>query len=91
MRLELKKEIDKGKLLIEIINRLTERIKTYENQVKENYINNLYKYQKPAMFKSKDNTLFLGKIIGVTLKGNLQIELENEKIKTFNFKEIVYL
>jgi BirA family biotin operon repressor/biotin-[acetyl-CoA-carboxylase] ligase len=43
------------------------------------------------MFKDRNDVLFMGKIIGVSLYGNLQVELDNETIKEFGIKEISFV
>ena len=42
------------------------------------------------MFIDNNNNTFLGKIIGVTNKGKLQIELDDESLKEFDLKEIKF-
>ena len=42
------------------------------------------------MFKNSNGSLFMGKIIGVSSVGKLQIELENDAIKEFGVKEISF-
>ncbi len=59
-------------------------------QLKNLYISHLYMKDIPAMFKSKSQ-VFIGKILGVCESGKLQLELENESIKTFGVKEIEFL
>ncbi len=59
-------------------------------KLKKQYISNLYMIDTPAMFKS-NNQLFMGKILGVCESGKLQLELEDESIKTFGIKEISFL
>jgi BirA family biotin operon repressor/biotin-[acetyl-CoA-carboxylase] ligase len=54
------------------------------------YLNQLYKLNKPTMFKS-DFESFMGKIVGVSLQGKLQVELENESVKEFDLKEIEFV
>lgn len=54
------------------------------------YLNQLYKFEKPSMFKN-DLGEFMGKIIGVSLQGKLQVELVNETIKEFGLKEIEFV
>ncbi len=54
------------------------------------YIKHLYKFNKPSMFKSGSRS-FMGKIVGVSLQGKLQVELENETIKEFDLKEIEFV
>ena len=40
------------------------------------------------MFKDSNDVLFMGKIIGISSLGILQIELEDETIKEFGIKEV---
>lgn len=42
------------------------------------------------MFIDSHNNTFIGKIIGVGKEGKLQVELENESIREFDFKEIKF-
>ena len=48
----------------------------------------MYKQGIPSMFKEPSGNVFIGKIVGVSSVGNLQIELENESIRTFRLKEV---
>ena len=54
------------------------------------YLKRLYKINIPTMFRDAKQTVFMGKIIGVSTEGRLRIELENETIKEFNLKEIQF-
>lgn len=58
--------------------------------LEEEYLKVLYKKNVPSMFKTAQNILFMGKIVGVSDTGNLQIELENETIKEFGIKEVSF-
>jgi len=40
------------------------------------------------MFKDSNDVLFMGKIIGISSLGSLQIELEDETVKEFGIKEV---
>ena len=42
------------------------------------------------MFKTPQNDFFMGKIIGVSPEGRLQIELNDETIKEFGLKEVSF-
>ena len=82
----LKKLIDSIKLYCKLID---------ENEfddIDEQYLKCLYKYEKPSMFRDvlKDKQ-FLGKIVGVSANGKLNVEFENENIKEFSLKEIEFL
>lgn len=54
------------------------------------YLNQLYKFNKPSMYKDSTGS-FMGKIVGVSLQGKLQIELDNETVEEFDLKEIQFL
>ena len=54
------------------------------------YLKQLYKFNKPSIFKD-DSRKFMGKIVGVSLQGKLQVELENETVKEFGLKEIEFI
>ncbi len=60
------------------------------NVLKKNYLQWLYKKDIPTMFKNSKDVLFLGKIIGVSPQGKLQIELEDESIQEFEIKEVSF-
>jgi BirA family biotin operon repressor/biotin-[acetyl-CoA-carboxylase] ligase len=86
------KEFDLELLLVEIILKIEERIKMlslkkYTN-LETDYLNVLYKKNIPTMFKDSNDALFMGKIIGVSSLGYLQIELEDETVKEFGIKEV---
>lgn len=86
------KEFNLDVLLTELIEKIKKRIqllslKKYELFENE-YLKVLYKRNIPTMFKDKNGILFMGKIVGISESGNLQIELEDESIKEFRIKEI---
>ncbi len=84
--------IDKEKLfdkiLIEIQYQLIAIKKQEFKKIKNQYEAILYKMGIPSMFVDGNESRFLGKIIGTSLTGNLQVELENETIREFGVKEI---
>lgn len=59
-------------------------------KLKELYLKSLYKFQKPAMFEDAQGTIFLGKIVDVFEDGKLVVELEYEKTRKFDLKEIKF-
>ncbi|MFO7673539.1 MAG: biotin--[acetyl-CoA-carboxylase] ligase [Lutibacter sp.] len=59
-------------------------------KLKELYLKSLYKFQKPAMFEDAQGLIFLGKIVNICEDGKLEVELENEKTRKFNLKEIKF-
>ena len=74
--------MDKIKEKIQLIS-----LKKYTN-LETDYLNVLYKKNIPTMFKDSKDVLFMGKIIGISSLGNLQIELEDENVKEFGIKEV---
>ena len=88
-------EFDLDLLLLKIIENLKKTIHLLSLneylQLETDYLNALYKKNIPAMFKDKTGLLFMGKIIGVSSYGSLQVELEDETIKEFGVKEISFL
>jgi BirA family biotin operon repressor/biotin-[acetyl-CoA-carboxylase] ligase len=95
MKQLLKVDFDRNKLL----NQLVESIKEQINLLNQNkfdmlhkkYENVLFKKNKPSMFEDAEKHRFMGKIIGVTQLGKLKIELENEMVREFDFKELKHL
>jgi len=91
---ELNYEVNLDTLLSELISELKIQISYITNAstnvLKKNYLKYLYKKNTPTMFKNSNGSLFMGKIIGVSSVGKLQIELENDAIKEFGVKEISF-
>jgi BirA family biotin operon repressor/biotin-[acetyl-CoA-carboxylase] ligase len=58
--------------------------------IDKQYLQYLYRLDIPSMFKDRSGN-FMGKIIGVTKEGMLQVALENEDVKEFSLKEISFL
>ncbi|WP_196886693.1 biotin--[acetyl-CoA-carboxylase] ligase [Aureivirga sp. CE67] len=90
----LKKEkIDKDVLLEKIVENIEKRIQQIYNQEEEqitnDYLNLLFRYQKPSMFISNEER-FMGKIVGVSEDGILQLEKEDEKLYEFELKQIKF-
>jgi len=54
------------------------------------YLEVLYKKNIPSMFKTFQNDFFMGKIVGVSKAGKLQIELSDDTIQEFGLKEISF-
>lgn len=82
-------------LLLEIVNEIKNHIafiqKNEFTTLENNYLKNLYKKDKVAVFKNNQNETFNGIIRGITREGLLKIELENEAFKEFGIKEITFL
>ena len=77
-------------LIIELKQYLSFITNSNTNILKKNYLDKLYKKNIPTMFKNSQNVLFMGKIVGVSPLGKLQIELEDESIKEFEIKEVSF-
>ncbi|MFI2743879.1 biotin--[acetyl-CoA-carboxylase] ligase [Zhouia sp. PK063] len=84
----------------EIMTKILERIKVYEEMIikkkyeelKAIYEDELFRKDKPSTFK--DNTtdeLFMGFIKGISKTGMLQIMLEKEEVRDFDLKEVKLL
>ena len=90
----LKKTIDKDELLNKILMEIQYQFVLIKQkkflEIKKMYEDVLYKKAVPSMFIDSDDNTFLGKIIGVSDDGKLQIELENESIREFAFKELKF-
>ena len=86
------KVFDLDALLIEVVEKIKEKIQLISLKkytiLETDYLNVLYKKNIPTMFKNSKDVLFMGKIIGISSLGNLQIELEDETVKEFGVKEV---
>ena len=95
LKIILNKETDLDFLmnsLLEIFKEKIEILKAKEYSLLEReYLSVLYKKNVPSMFKNNQNILFMGKIIGISDNGNIQIELDNETVKDFGLKEISFV
>ncbi len=91
---ETQTEVDLDELLNKLITELKIQISYITNAstnvLKKNYLKNLHKKNTPAMFKDSEGVLFMGKIVGVSPVGKLQVELENDSIKEFGIKEVSF-
>ena len=94
IKIILGREIDLELLFNKVLHSLKQKIALLHKKeyafLEEQYLNVLYKKNVPSMFKTAQNILFMGKIVGVSHTGNLQIELENETIKEFGIKEVSF-
>lgn len=85
---------DIDEIMKAIVATIKQNINYIENkefkELKQLYINSLYKYNKPMMFEDKNDTIFLGKIVDICEDGKLVVELENETTCKFNLKEIKF-
>lgn len=58
-------------------------------EIKKNYLNQLFLKDQWAEFTQNDRR-FLGKIVGISSSGKIQIELKNNEIQEFAFKEVSF-
>ena len=66
-------------------------IKSNQDLIQKEYLEKLYKLEIPSMFKDKMGHVFLGKIIGVSIQGCLQIEKDEGGVTDYDVKEIKFL
>ena len=78
------------KLILQLKKRITFLYEEKYHQLEQEYLSVLYKKNIPTMFKDDKANVFMGKIVGISSLGNLQIELENESVKEFGIKEISF-
>jgi len=90
----LNKNIDKEELLDKILLEIQYQLHLVQQQkfkeIKAQYEKVLYKKGVPSMFIDVNNNAFLGKITGVSNKGKLQIELDDESLQEYDVKEIKF-
>jgi BirA family biotin operon repressor/biotin-[acetyl-CoA-carboxylase] ligase len=86
------KDFDLEVLLNELVEKIKEKISMILSKqyavLEKNYLNVLYKKNIPTMFKDSNDVLFMGIIKGISINGNLLIELEDETIKELGIKEV---
>ena len=91
---EIGKDVNIDILLQHLINELKQTVSyitdSSTNVLKKNYLKWLYKKNIPTMFKNSKDVLFMGKIVGVSAQGKLQVELEDETINEFTIKEVSF-
>ncbi|MCF6279960.1 MAG: biotin--[acetyl-CoA-carboxylase] ligase [Flavobacteriaceae bacterium] len=59
-------------------------------QIDNLYLKRLYKINTPTMFRDAKETIFMGKITGISTNGRLQVELQSGDIEEFSLKEISF-
>ncbi len=95
MKQILKNDFDRDKILIKIVNSIKTQIDILNQgefkTLHQNYENVLFKKGKVLMLENKNQLKFLGKLIGVSKQGKLMVELENESVTEFDFKEIKFI
>ena len=89
------KNFNLDSLLLEIRDSIVQQILLLKNQpsatLEKQYLTNLYLYQMPSVFKTKDNKKFTGTIKGVDTYGRLLIKKETGEVDAFGLKEVVFL
>jgi len=88
----IQKELDKDKIMLEIVKRFQENISFVSDGnsqiIWNKYHNFLFKKEIPSVFELPNNTKFMGIIKQVLKNGKLQVMLEDDSIKEFGLKEI---
>lgn len=94
LKKKMNQEFQIHEVLETVLEKLQSNIALLRNNefalLEEKYLNVLYKKNIPSMFKTAQNDFFMGKIIGVSPTGKLQIELSNETIQEFGLKEVSF-
>ncbi|MEY4432808.1 MAG: hypothetical protein RLZZ44_938 [Bacteroidota bacterium] len=88
------KEFDKEKLLHEIIENLKRNLaESLQNptNLRQEFIDSLFKKDIPMPFVNQKNEKFMGIIIGISAIGKLQVVLEDDQVSEFDIKEIQML
>lgn len=91
----LGKKMDLDIVLNVVLEKLQQNIQLLNEKqypkLEMKYLNVLYRKGIPSMFKNKKDIVFMGKIIGVSNEGKLQVELEDETVKEFGLKEVSFI
>jgi len=82
-----------------LLSEITDSIKSYiadieakkNDELKKEYLHNLYLYNRKATFYNKKNERFAGRIIGISDEGQLLLKLQSTEIVAFDHKEIQFL
>ena len=94
IKIKTGKTLDLDDVLDTVLRSIKKNIELLEKKgfhtLEEKYLAVLYKKNIPSMFKTHRNDFFMGKIIGVSSIGKLQIELDDHSIKEFGLKEVSF-
>lgn len=94
MKKKNNREYDVADVLSKVLEKLQMNIALLKDKkfevLEEKYLQVLYKKNTPSMFKTHENVFFMGKIVGVSPEGKLQIELSDETIQEFGLKEVSF-
>ncbi|NKI33374.1 biotin--[acetyl-CoA-carboxylase] ligase [Croceivirga thetidis] len=89
MSLQDGREFDLEQILAQIITQLQIQFETLlANDLYEQYLSVLYRFNLPSSFIDQEGNEFLGKITGIEIDGKLRIKTESDGIRQFNFKEV---
>ncbi len=86
---------DRDEILENLIFSLQEQIELLHQKnfdlLHNNYENVLFQKEEVRVYENVEKEKFMGKILGVTKKGRLLVEQENDVVKKYDFKEIVFV
>lgn len=91
----LKTEVDIESTFLWLFRFLTKRYlqlsSGHINQLKNEYLDNLYRKDLWSTFQDEKDLIFKGKIKGVDEIGQLTIMLENDSLRSFAFREVKFV
>lgn len=86
---------DLDEILVKILHQLDvyfEDLKTGNlKSIKAQYEANLFRKNKPSTFKNVEGSVFSGYILGVSDFGKLLVKVEDDRVESFDFKEVSLL
>lgn len=85
------KEVLLQEILIELEKSLLAFKKKKDPLILKQYEKHLFRFQMVSTFQLPDHSLFSGMITGINREGKLLVKAEEEKIKTFDLKEVKLL
>ena len=85
---DLEKEL--VRLLASIENRYFQLLNGNGNKLEEDYLNAMFWMKEEHTFEDEEGQ-FKGKIVGISEFGQLQIQDEEQQVRTYNFKEVSFL
>jgi len=95
LKLLLNKSFNLDSLLQEIVTSIEQQFYLLETRksiiLEKEYLENMFLFQEMTQFKIQNGNSFVGKIVGITPEGRLQIKLQNTEILDFGYKEIAFL
>ena len=95
MRQLMQKEFSREALLADLVasvqKELTRLSGLDAGGLRESYQDRLFKRNQPQMFRRSSGVSFMGIIQGISDSGLLVVQLEDERLEYFDFKEIEYL